>query len=88
MNVDFSGTSRGGTTKNYFCFPNSPPWTPSFSRVSVRSWTNFLNPGNAPDSHGAPQGIRWARKSEICGGGSNKVPGPFLTRIKKLNQHS
>ena len=44
MNVDFSGTSGGGTEKNDLCFPNSPPWTPSFLRVSVRSWTNFLSP--------------------------------------------
>ena len=43
---------------------------------------------NAPASHGSPRGIGWARKSENCGGGSHKVPGPFVIREKKLNQHS
>ena len=87
MNVNPSEGSRGGAEKK-LKRATCPPWTLSFLRVSVRSWTNFLNPGIAPDSHGAPQGIRWVRKSEICGGGSHKVPGPFLTRILKLNQHS
>ena len=87
MNVNFSEGPRGGAGKK-LNRATCPPATLSFLRVSVRSWTNFVNPGNAPDSHGSPQGIRWARKSEICGGGSNKVPGPFLRRILKLNQHS
>ena len=33
-------------------------------------------------------GIRWARKSENCGGGPHKVHGPFVMRFSKLNQHS
>ena len=46
------------------------------------------NPSKEKANPSQLAGIPRVQKSEYCGGGSHKVPGPFVIRKKKLNQHS
>ena len=65
MNVKFPGGPRGGAKENGFAGKraNSPPWTLSFIRVSVRSWENFVNPGK--NSKQVAVASKWVSRSDF-----------------------
>ena len=79
MNVNFPGGPRGGAKENGFPGKqaNSPPRTLSFIRVSVRSWENLVNPGNAPDSLARQREPAGPGKVKTAAGVPTKCPGLF-----------